>query len=90
MTETTFCTLHINIPFDVWVNKFDKDEAPARAEKNIKVFLHRGVCKDNPHKVIVIAQAEEGVIDKHIQQNFYTFKKNGADMSTANPSIWLK
>ena len=48
MTETTVCTLHINIPFDALVNK------------------------DNPHKVIVIVQAEEGVRDKHIQQNFYT------------------
>ena len=89
MNETTVCTLHINIPFDEWVNKFDKDEAPARAEKKIKV-LYRGVSKDNPHKAIVIAQAEEGVIDNHIQQNFYTFEKNGADMTTAVPSILLK
>ena len=48
------------------------------------------VNKDNPHKAIMISQAEEGVIDKHIQQIFYTIKKNGADMSTAVPSIWLK
>ena len=80
MTETTVCTLFINIPFDELVKKFDKDEAPARAEKNIKV-LYRGVSKDNPHKVIVIATAEEGVIDKHIQQNFYTFQKNGSDIN---------
>ena len=51
MTETTVCTLHINIPFDGWVNR------------------------DNPHKAIVIAQAEEGVIDIHIQQNFIPLKK---------------
>ena len=74
MTETTLCSLHINIPFDEWGNKFNKDEAPARAEKNIKV-AYIGVSKDSPHKAIVIAQAEEGVIDKHIQQNFYTLKK---------------
>ena len=73
MNETTVCTLHINIPFDEWVNKFDKDETIAIAEKNITV-LYRGVSKDNPHKVIVIAQAEEGVVDKNIQQNFYTFE----------------
>ena len=81
MNETTVCTLHINIPFDEWVSKFDMDEAPARAEKNIKV-LYRGVSKDNPHKAIVIVQAEEGVIVKHLHQNFDAFKKNGADMST--------
>ena len=50
-------------------NKIDEDEAPAIAEKNIKV-LYRVVSKDNPHKAIVITKAEEGVIDKHIQQNF--------------------
>ena len=38
----------------------------------------------------MITQAEEGVIDKYIQQNFYTFKKNGADMTTTVPKIWLK
>ncbi len=74
MNETTVCTLHIKIPFYEWVSKFDIDEASARAEKNIKV-LYRGVSKDNPHKAIVIVQAEEGVIDKHIQHNFDTFKK---------------
>ncbi len=56
MTEKTVRTLHINIPFNEWVNKFDKDEDPARAEKNIKV-LYRGVSKDNPNKAIAIAQA---------------------------------
>ena len=57
-------------------------------KKNINV-LYRGVSKDNPHIPIVIAQAEEGIIDKHIQQNFYTFKKNGADISNGVLSIWL-
>ena len=63
VTETTVCTLHINIPFDEWLNKYDKDEAPVRTKKNIKV-LYRGVSKDNPHKAIMIAQAVEGVIDR--------------------------
>ena len=64
------------------------DEAIARKAKNIKV-LFRGVSKDNPHKAIMVLQAEEGVIDKHIQENFDNFKKNGAYMSTAVPSNWL-
>ncbi len=75
MTETTVCTLHINIPFDEWLNKYDKDEAPVRTKKNIKV-LYRGVSKDNPHKAIMIAQAVEGVIDKHIfSEIFLPLKK---------------
>ena len=71
------------------VNKFDVDEAPARAEKNIKI-LYIGVSKDNPHKPIVIVHAEEGIVGKHIQHDFDTFEKNGPDMSTAFSSIGLE
>ena len=45
--------------------KFDNDEAPARSAKGIKVIF-RGVSKDNPEKAIVIVQALEGVLGKHI------------------------
>ena len=68
---------------------FDLDEAPARKAKNIKV-LFIGVSKDNLHKVIVVFQAEEGVIGKNIEENFDNTKKNGADINTAVPSNWLK
>ena len=47
LIETTLCAFHLNIPFDEWINKFDKDEAPAREVKNIKV-LFRGISKDIP------------------------------------------
>ena len=58
-------------------------------QKNIKVLFRR-VSKDNPHKARMGVQAEKGVIGNHIQDNFDNFKKNGADMSTAVPSTWLK
>ena len=89
MTETTVCTSHINNLFDEWVNKFDLDESPARQAKNIRV-LFKGVNKDYPHKAIVVVQTEEGVIGKHIQEDFDNLKKNGAELSTAVPSTWLK
>ena len=47
---------------------------------HINIPFDAWVNKDSPHKAIVIAQAEEGVMDKHIQQNFYTFEKNVADI----------
>ena len=72
--ENTVCTFHLNILFDEWVNKFDKDEASAGEQKNIKV-LFRGFCKDNPHKAIVVVQAEEDVLGQHIQESFETFEK---------------
>ena len=84
---TTLRTFHLNIPFDEWINKFDKDEAPAREVKNIKV-LFRGISKDILNKAIVVVQAEEGVLEQHIQENFETFEKNGAEMSSAVPSLW--
>ena len=87
MLETTVCTFDVNVPYDEWVKKFDIDEAPARSAKGIKVIF-RGVSKDNPEKAIVVVQALEGVLGKHIQENIDIFEKNGAVMSTAEPSLW--
>ncbi len=74
MKKTTFWTFHINNIFNEWVNKFDLNEAPTRKSKIIKVSF-RGVSKDNPHKVMVVVQAEEGVIGKHIQEILINLKK---------------
>ena len=87
MLETTVCTFDVNVPYEEWVRKFDNDEAPARSAKGIKVIF-RGVSKDNPEKGSVIVQALEGVLAKHIQENIEILKKNGAVMSTAEPSLW--
>ena len=87
MLETTLCTFDVNVPYDEQVRKFEKDEAQARSAKGIKVIL-RGVNKDNPEKAIVIVQALEGVLGKHIHENIEIFEKNGAVMSTAEPSLW--
>ena len=51
-------------------------------------MIIRGVSKDNPEKAIVVVQALEGVLGKHIQENIEIFEKNGAVMSTAEPSLW--
>ena len=67
--------------------KVYNDEAPARSAKGIKVIF-RGVSKDNPEKAIVVVQALEGVLGKHIKENIEIFEKNGAVMSTAEPSLW--
>ena len=69
------------------MKKFDNDEAPARSAKGIKVIF-RGVSKDNPEKAIVVVQALEGVLGKHLQENIQLLKKNGTVMSTAAPSLW--
>ena len=51
-------------------------------------MIFRGVSKDNPEKAIVIVQALEGVLGKHIQENIEIFEKNGAVMNTEKPSLW--
>ena len=56
-------------------------EAASLAANAIKV-IYRGVFKDNPAKVVVIVQAEEGVIPQHIQENSATFSTDGALMET--------
>ena len=87
MLETTVCKFDVNMPYEEWEKKFDNDEAQARSAKGIKVIF-RGVNKDNPEKAIVIVQALEGVLGKYIQENIELFEKNGAVMSTAEPSLW--
>jgi len=67
--------------------KVDIDEVPVRSAKGIKVIF-RGVSKDNSEKVIVVVQALESVLGKHIQENIEIFEKNGAVISTAEPSLW--
>jgi len=37
--------------------------------------IFRGVNKDNPEKAIVIVQALEGVLGKHIHENIEIFEK---------------
>ena len=51
-------------------------------------MIFRGDSKDNPEKAIVVVQALEGGIGKHIKENIEIFEKNGAVMSTAEPSLW--
>ena len=76
----------VNLTYDKWVKKFDNDEAPARSAKGIKVIF-RGVSKVNTEKAIVVIQALDGVLEKHIQENIVIFGKNGAVMNTAEPSL---
>ncbi len=87
MIETTVCTFDISIPFAEWSEKFDHDEAPARDKNGVKVIF-RGVSQNNPLKVIVVVQAIEGVLEKHIGENFDFFQENGAVMTTALPTVW--
>ena len=73
MLEKTVSTFDVKVPYDEWVGKFDNDEAPAISAIGIKVIF-RGVSKDNPEKAIVLVQAKEDVLGKHIQENIEIFE----------------
>ena len=86
--ETIVCSLNISNSFEEWVHNFDHVESSDRLKKGINV-LFRGVSKDNPSKVVVIVQAEDGVIPQHIQENVALFTAHGALMETALPSSYV-
>jgi len=50
---------------------------PGCETKDIQL-LYRGVAKDNPSKVVIIVQAEAGVISKHRHGNTARCTENGA------------
>ena len=63
---TSVFTFKIDSTFNEWVAIFDSEEAEKRhAEFDIKP-LYRGVSKDDPRKVIVIHQAQEGNVQKFV------------------------
>ena len=87
MLEITVSKFEIKVPYYEWVEKFDNNEAPSISENGIK-GIFRGVSKDNPTKANVVIQSLEGVLEKHIEDNFERFERNGAVMSTAKPTLW--
>ena len=48
------------------MDKFDNNEALARSEREIKVIF-RGVSNNNPENAIVVVQALEVLLWKHIE-----------------------
>lgn len=51
-------------------------------------MLYRGVSKDNPSKVVIIVQAETGVISSHMNENTERFISNGELMDTAEVTLY--
>ena len=88
MLETVVCTLEISNSFAEWADQFDNEEVAGRLAKAIKL-LYRGVSTDSAQKVVVVVQAEEGVIAQHIGENLSVFTANGAGMETASPQAFL-
>jgi len=72
MIETIVWTLDISNSFAEFADQFDHEEASGREEKGIKV-LYRGLSKENPSKLVIVVQAETGVISRQMQDNAARF-----------------
>ena len=88
--ETTIFTFKISNSFEEWVKIFDSPEVcDFHKEVGIKP-LYRGKSISDPNEVLVIHQAEEGVV-KHVFSDPETIKiieKSGHIYSTTKTTIW--
>ena len=76
MIETIVCTLDISTSFAEFADKFDHEEASGREAKGIKV-LYRGVSRENASNVVIVVQAETGVISRQMKDNTARFSSIG-------------
>ena len=89
-TETTVFTFRISNTFEEWVKVFDSKEID-EFHKNVGIKpIYRGKSITDPQEVIVIHQAEEGVV-KHVFSNPETIKNienSGHIYSTTKTTSW--
>ena len=86
---TSVFTFKIESSFDEWAAILDSEEAYKRhSEFKIKP-LFRGVCKENPQKVIVIHQAPEGNVQKFVEANGEWMATHRVEISTMQESSWI-
>ena len=86
---TSIFTFEIESTFNEWLAFFDsKDSGKRLAEYDIKP-LFRGQCKNDPKKVIVIHQAQEGKIQGFFEKHGSWIATHGVKISTIEVSEWL-
>ena len=89
-TETTVFTFKISNTFEEWVKIFDSEEIIEFHNTYGIKPIYRGKNISNPNEVIVIHQAEEGIV-KHVFSDPETISKienSGHIYSTTNTSSW--
>lgn len=89
-TETTVLTFKISNTFEEWVRTFDSKEID-EFHKSVGINpIYRGKGITDPQEVVVIHQAEEGVV-RQILSDPETIKKienSGHIYSTTKTSSW--
>ena len=79
--ETVVFELEIRIPFEDWSRHVDDSEAEARKSAGVQL-LYRGLQANSLNRVIIIHQAEKGVIDRYVSTQADVFTSNGSKMNT--------
>ena len=79
--ETVVFELEISNTFEEWSYQVDQSEADARKSAGVKL-IYRGLKANSLNRVIIIQQAEKGVIDRYISSQADTFTSNGSKMDT--------
>lgn len=81
-------TFKINVPFQAWAKGFDSPEAANLHQINGITPLYRGVSSDNPSQVIVIHQADSGVVAKFLNSNSKLVRDTGHLLKSTRISNW--
>ena len=79
--ETVVFELEISIPFEEWSRHVDDSEAEARKSAGVQL-LYRGLQANSLNRVIIIHQAEKGVVDRYVSAQVDVFTSNGSKMNT--------
>ena len=88
--ETTVFTFKIKNSFDEWVGIFDSKEIEEFHKSTGITPIYRGKSITDPQEVIVIHQADEGVV-KHVFSDPETIKnieRSGHIYSTTKTTSW--
>jgi len=89
-TETTIFTFKISNTFEEWLKVFESEEV-IEFHKNFKINpIYRGKSITDPKEIIVIHQAEEGIV-KHVFSDPETIKsieRSGHIYSTTKTTSW--
>ena len=85
---TSVITFRINVPFDQWAAGFDSKEAE-EVNKSAGIRpLYRGVSTNDPSKVIVVHQAEPGIVKTMLDSNSDLVEASGHIMRSTRISNW--
>ena len=79
--ETVVFELEIRISFEEWSRYVDDSEAEARQSAGVKL-VYRGLQANSLNRVMIIHQAEKGVVDRYVSAQAAVFTSNGSKMNT--------